>query len=76
MPHIIIQTHPVGHVIDIQGTQEEVTTLLALAILGSERLKSVILDALDAQAYLIERGCKALPVEGKMVDIDNADIIN
>lgn len=76
MAHIHIETHPIGHVLHIEGSQVDVTTLLALAILGSERLKNVILDALDAQDYLMEQGVKALPVEGQMISIDDNKTVN
>ena len=70
MAKIHIETHEVGHILEIQGSQEDVTMLLAMAILGSERLNNVILDAIDGQEYLKKHGLKALPVQGVMMDID------
>jgi hypothetical protein len=75
MAHVHIETHPIGHMIHIEGTQEEVTTLLALAFLGNEPLKNAVLDALDAQDFLRERGVKTEPA-GPMINIDNANTVN
>lgn len=76
MAKIHLETNEIGHVIEYEGSQADCTTLLAMAILGSERLHNLILDALDAQAYLKEKGIKSLPVEGKMLNIDDPKTVN
>ncbi|MBL7779952.1 MAG: hypothetical protein JNM22_01960 [Saprospiraceae bacterium] len=76
MAKLHIETNEIGHHVEYDGSQQDVTMMLAMAILGSERLHNLILDALEAQPYLKEKGFKSTPVECGLINIDNEKTIN
>lgn len=55
MPKIILQTNDTGFQLLIEGSREEVTELLALALHANPLFKMAVQDALDGQDYINDK---------------------